>query len=84
MVNGCRGTGVMVEADAKLRKARFHHLVVLINYLLRRLSFLGCLDGDGHAVLVRPTDIGYISPLRAKVAHVDVGWNITAGQVADV
>ena len=79
-----RSTGVMVEAYPKLLKAPLHHLMVMIHYLLRRLSFFRCLDRNRYAMLIGATDVGDIPSLGAQVANINIRRNIAACQVTNV
>ena len=84
MMNGRRGTGIMVEANPKLLKTSLHHLVVMIHNLLRRLPLLGCLDRNRYSMLIGATDVSHIPALGPQVAYINVRRNVAACQVTNV
>ena len=58
--------------------------MIPIHNILRRASFLLCLNGNRNSMLVRTADIEYVLTLHPEISHIDVSRNIYSGKVSDM
>ena len=58
--------------------------MVAVYNVLGCAAFLAGFDGDWHSMFVAAADEHNLLALCAQIAHIDVGWDIDAGQVSDV
>ncbi len=78
------GARVYIERDAEVGKGLLHNAVVLVHERFGGNAFFFGADGYRHAVLVRPAHKGYVFTAQAQVAHIGIGGQVCAGDVADV
>ena len=73
MVHLGGGAGVDVERDPEALEGVLDKRVIAVYDVLRSDAFLLGAEGDGHAVLIRPTDEEDVASAESQVARVDVG-----------
>ena len=76
------GPVVVVERNPQLLKGTLVEVVVFVDNLLWRNTFLFCPDSYGCSVLIATTNPYHITAHSAQVAYVDVGRQIRASQVS--
>ena len=84
MVHLGGGAGVDVERDAEALEGVLDKRVVAVYDVLRGDALLLGAEGDGHAVLIRPTDEEDVASAESQIARVDVGWQVDTGKVSDM
>ena len=83
-VGAGRRTRIHIKRHFKIAERVANQGMVFINDLLRRNAFFLGANGNGHAVLVGAANKFYVTPYRAQVAHINIGRQINARQVANV
>ena len=84
MVHLGGGAGVDVKRDAEALEGVLDKCVVAVYDVLRGDTFLLGAEGDGHAVLIRPTDEEDVASAESQIARVDVGRQVDTGKVSDM
>lgn len=84
MVYLVAGAAIDIEADTHLLKAILDDRMVFVDHLLGRDAFFQGTDSYGHAVLIAAADELNIAFLGTEIAHIDIGRQVAARQVADV
>ena len=84
MVHLGGGAGVDVERDAEALEGVLDKRVIAVYDVLRGDALLLRAEGDGHAVLIRPTDEEDVASAESQVARVDVGRQVDTGKVSDM
>lgn len=79
MVDGQRGPGEVIEADADFLEALGDVPMIAIDNLLGANTLFLRPDGDGNTVFIRPTDVDDVLAAMALVSGVDIGGKIAAG-----
>ena len=75
---------VMVERNAEAVESIADEGVVAVYQFLRTDAFLAGADGDGHAMLVAATDEDYVIAAQPAPAHIEIGRQISSGQVSEM
>ena len=84
MMDGVRGSSVVVKRNAKVIKRRLDHIVIVINEFFWRFPFSFCSNGNRHSVLITSTDKKHILSFHAQVAGINVCWNINTSEMSDM
>ena len=58
--------------------------MITIHNILRRNSFILCLDGDRHTMFVATSDHKHLLTFKSEITCIDVGRNIYPGKVSDM
>ena len=84
MVNVRSCAAVNVERNTEVLERLLDDVMITVNNVLHRASFLLGADSYRHSVFVRTSHEEYVSALQAEIAYIDVTGNVGTGQVADV
>src|SRR5688572_12518999 len=75
---------INIECNSQLLKTVAHLNVILVdNGAGCRIFFQG-LVWDSRAVLIASANEQHVLPQRTQITNVDIGWDISAGQMPDV
>ncbi len=83
-VFGLMRASIDIEADAEPVKILTLLTVVSRGEFRRSRVFLTGGNFDGHAIVVAAADEANIVAIRTEITHVDVCWQLSTGDVADV
>ena len=75
---------VDIEVDAESFKSIPHNFMVLVYNLLGCDAFIFSFDGNRNAVFIASTYKKHIFTFHPKIPHINIGRDVTTGQVSDM